>query len=229
MGKIIHIERKETPNPYIIFSNTYSTSSTPGSSLGITVSEVKTDIEFIPENSLLRYQYKFVPVDEDPNNIIWTTSATPNISYNTTVNGTIYARITDTEYNQLFAKTFTIPNIGKIGLGVGDTTNNDNNFWTKISSKINYGGPVSSLFVLPVKFLEAIYSPMNNSNSCTPLHIANLFNTSFDLQCVNFKNKLGSNLYNLIDLILAFGLVIGVFKFILKIYNNLISMKDGVD
>ena len=126
-------------------------------------------------------------------------------------------------------ETWTIPNIGDLAIGVGDTNNKENNFWTKISSKINYGGPVSSLFILPVKLLQAIYSPMSDSNTCSSLHIANLFNTSFDLSCVNFKNKLGNDLYNLIDLILAFGLVIGVFKFILKIYNNLISMKEGVD
>ena len=185
-------------------------------------------IDYVPKSSILKYQYQYVPTDSQLNNNNWlNVSSSDNgaFTYVASENGTLYARILDKEDNVLKTSTFQVSSIGKIAIDDIDQQCTKNIF-QKFSSNINYGGPVSSLFVIPVTTLNVLYSSMSNSSTCTPIQLGSLLGTNMQFGCYNFKSIVGNEVYNLIDIIFAFVLSVGVFKFILKLYNDLISMKD---
>lgn len=191
------------------------------------IKEYQIYIDYLPKASILKYQYQYVNDGDSLDSNNWSNVSSldnGSITYVASQNGTLYARILDSTDNVLYTDTFTVDSIGKLGIDSKD--NCVKNFFTKISSNINYGGPVSSLFVIPVNTLNSLYSSMSNSSSCSPIQLGSLLGTNMQFGCYNFKSIVGNEVYNIIDIIFAFVLTIGVFKFILKLYNNFISMKE---
>lgn len=191
------------------------------------IKEYQIYIDYFPKTSILKYQYQFVPIDSSLDNNNWQTLSSSNngtFTYVASENGTLYARILDNNDNILYTNTFTVNSIGLLAFDSNES--GVNNFLTKLRDKINYGGPVSSLFNVPISFLSSIYVPISNSNTCSNLSLGNLLGTNLSLPCVDIQRYLGSSVYNIIDLIFSFFLILGIIKMCINIYNKFISMKD---
>lgn len=192
-----------------------------------TIVEYQIYIDYLPKSSILTYQYQYVSTDSQLDNNNWQnvpSSDNGSITYVASQNGTLYARILDKEKKVLKISTFTVNSIGLLALDNNEC--DTNNFFNKLRNDIDYGGPVSSLFILPVSFFSNLYNSMDNSNTCSNIQLGSLFRTNLSLPCVNISRYFGSNVYNIIDFIFSFILLVGIFRFIIKKYNKFISMQD---
>lgn len=192
-----------------------------------TIVEYQIFIDYLPKSSILKYQYQFVSTDDSLDNNNWSTvseSDNGSITYVANENGSLYARILDSNDNVLKTATFTVNSIGLLAFDNNEI--GTNNFFDKLRNKINYGGPVSSLFILPVSFFSNLYDSIDNSNTCSNIQLGSILGNNLSLPCVDIPRYLGNNVYNIIDFIFSFILLIGIFRFVIKKYNKFISMQD---
>lgn len=191
------------------------------------IEEYQIYVDYFPKTSILKYQYQYVSTGSSLDDNNWNNVSSldnGSFTYVASENGTLYARILDKDDNVLFSNSFVVDSIGLLALD--SNIPGVNNFLTKLRDKINYGGPVSTLFNVPISFLSSIYMPISNSDTCTNLSLGNLLGTNLSLPCVNIRRYLGNNVYNIIDLIFSFFLILGIIKMCINIYNKFISMKD---
>lgn len=191
------------------------------------IKEYQIYVDYLPKVSILKYQYQYITSGTCNDVQTWQQVASADngsITYVASQNGTLCARILDSSDTVQYEDSFEVSTIGDFAF---DTDSNQvKGFFNKISSKINYGGPVGSLFRIPVETLSTLYSTMNNSNSCTPYSLPPILGTTMQFGCYNFRSILGDTFYFELDAIFTFILCIGLFKMALKLYHNLISMKD---
>lgn len=229
---ITDISQFDTDQNYnIIFSGEYRTENYLNDNISSKsqsiIQEYQIYVDYTPKTSILKYQYQYVKNGDSLNNDNWQNVASSDngsFTYVSTENGTLYARILDSSDNNLYSSTFTVNSIGLLAFDFNEK--GIDNFLTKLSNKINYGGPVSSLFTVPINLLNSLYTPISNSDSCSNLQLGNLLGTNLSLPCVNVKRYLGDSVYNIIDLIMSFFLILGIIRLSINIYNRFISMKD---
>lgn len=220
----------DSPEYNINFSGEYRTENYLNnnvSKLQSVIREYQIYVDYFPKNSITKYQYQYITSGTCNDVQTWQQVASADngsFTYVASQNGTLCARILDSSDTVQYEDSYEVSTIGDLAFDTG--TNQVKGFFDKISSKINYGGPVGSLFRIPVETLSTLYSTMNNSNSCTPYSLPPIFGTTIKLGCYNFKNIVGNSVYNIIDAIFTFILCFGIFKMALKLYHNLISMKD---
>lgn len=220
----------DSPEYNINFSGEYRTENYLNnnvSKLQSVIKEYSIYVDYFPKNSITKYQYQYITSGTCNDVETWQqVSSLDNgsFTYVASQNGTLCARILDSSDTVQYEDSYEVSTIGELAFDTGSSQ--VKGFFDKISSKINYGGPVGSLFRIPVETLSTLYSTMNNSNSCTPYSLPPIFGTTIQLGCYNFKNIVGNSVYNIIDAIFTFILCFGIFKMALKLYHNLISMKD---
>lgn len=190
-----------------------------------TIIEYQIYTDFQPKSSILKYQYQYVVSGNSLDNDNWITlSSSDNgtFTYVTSENGTLYARILDSSDSTLYTATFTVNSIGLLAFDSNDK--GINNFFTKLSNKISYGGPISNLFRIPVDILDRIYS--YSSDTCSPYKISNLLGTDIVLPCYDFRDTFGDSIYTLFDSLLCFVLSLTLFNTVRKMYDKFINMED---
>lgn len=189
------------------------------------IQEYQIYVDYIPKASILKYQYQYVNEGDSLDSNNWQNVASSDngsFTYVASENGTLYARILDSSDNVLKTATFTVNNIGLLAFDSNE--NGVNNFFTKLSNKIGYGGPISNLFRIPIDILNKIYS--YSSSSCSPYKISTLLGTDFILPCYNFREIFGNTYYTIFDSLLCFILSLCLFKFVRNIYDKFINMED---
>lgn len=87
--------------------------------------------------------------------------------------------------------------------------------------------PISGLLLIPLNFLHAIIN--GDSGSCVDYTFGSLFGHELKLKCINFENLLGSNLYHIIDILMAFFIIYELGKLIISTFNDITSLRDGFD
>lgn len=218
----------------ILFSvETYTESDTLNEQKPIDyINRVDIDITFMPKSAYLKYQYQFVNEgDSITNNWITINSESSsdlsknNFVYTTHDNGTLYTQILDSEDNFLYSESYTITSIGMVKYYANDT--GVGGFFNKITDKLDYSGPISSLISVPIRLFSSLLT--ESSKSCTSYSFGTLLGSEITFSCVNVENYIGSNLYNLLDLLMSFGVVLGIIHFIKKQYSNFMSMNDKTD
>lgn len=99
----------------------------------------------------------------------------------------------------------------------------------EIAGKQYGNASISDIVLLPVKLLQASVNGLS-SNSCSDITLGNLYGTDLTLSCISSSDMttwLGSTLYTIIDILLSFGVILGIRKLVLKIYNTIIFLKEG--
>lgn len=190
------------------------------------ISKYFVDINYLPKSSILKYQYQFVLDGSFLDNNNWNSLDPEVFSYNfeTFQNGTLYARILDNEDNVLTTNTFTITEIGKFAINNNNKKNNG--FFNKISSSINFGGPISGIINIPINLIKTLSTSIA-SNTCNNYNLGSLWGTTLFLPCVNIKQYLGDSLYFTIDLIIACVMIYHIIKMFGELYTNLLFMQKN--
>lgn len=186
------------------------------------INNVTIDFEYFPKRSIYKYQYQFVESEQSLGTWLNLGENEYEKGYTTNVNGTMYNRILDSEDNILYSSTFNVNSIGK-------TMIDDNVSWyNSLFGKINYGNGISTIFFIPVRLIETIKNSFNNT--CTNFNMGTILGKSLVLKCIDIESIIGSNLYHIIDLIFMGFIVISLCKFIVSVYNRIVSLKfEGND
>ena len=194
---------------------------------------VRTDIDFtfFPKTNTLKYQYQYVKTGDSLDSNNWVLLNENNTSVNNknlavSDNGILYARILDLEDNLLFSTTFQVDSIGQV-MVYDKNASKINNSFNRIKNQLNFGGPVSSLFIIPVNVLQVMYGSI--TNTCTPYSMGSIDNHEIVLPCIYPEHYLGSTLWNMIDLIFSGCMIFAIFKFLMRMYYNFVLLQNTSD
>lgn len=115
---------------------------------------------------------------------------------------------------------------------LNNNTSSNNGFLSNFNN-YSYGNDVQSIFQFPITLLNSIdfsnttCQPMYFNISGFTRHFWN-FDYTFTLPCINIKNIVGNDFYNLLDMFIAFGLFVGfVGHFYLRVHDA-ISGNNGL-
>lgn len=85
--------------------------------------------------------------------------------------------------------------------------------------------PVSDLITMPITLVQAYINGFNSS--CSSINLGTLLGTQLILPCINVEYYLGSNLWNVIDLMFSMFLVYNVGLMCISMYDSLTSLRDN--
>lgn len=196
------------------------------SSLNKIIDRVTVDFEYFPKRSIYKYQYQFVESGQSLGNWLDLGENEYDKGYTTNVNGTMYNRILDSDNTVLYTSSFNVTSIGQLYLN--ENTNNNNSFYNKLFSKINYGGSISDIFFLPVELIK-VEEQAIREGFCTPVNLGRLFGHDLIMPCLDIESFVGSNIYYFIDMVFTISVIIGIVNFVVDCYNGAIFMEEGFD
>lgn len=212
----IGVYENNTNEYKVVYSSENKSVDSSSSSPSRTIDRVTINFEYFPKLSNLKYQYQYVEEDSSLSDWIDMPANDYERGYTTLINGTMYNRILDENDNVLYTSTFNVNSIGKLMI-------DDNVSWySSLFKKIDYGSGIGSIFFLPVRLIESIQS--NFGQSCQSYNLGSLYGTDLILPCIDIKSYIGSSLYNTIDLIFMGFLVLSIIKFIISLYNRVVSL-----
>lgn len=186
------------------------------SSINRTIDTVTVNFEYFPKQSNLKYQYQYVNTGDSLSSWVDMPNNDYERGYSVNVNGTMHNRILDENDNVLYTSTFTVDSIGKLMF------DSDISWYNSLFSKINYGSGIGTIFYLPLKIVQTVHD--SYSENCSPVNLGSLFGTTLYMPCIDIKSLIGSNLYNIIDVIFMGFIALSIIRFIVNIYNRIISL-----
>ena len=86
-------------------------------------------------------------------------------------------------------------------------------------------GTITNLLQLPITLLLAFSS--NLGGACYYYNLGALFGTNLIMPCVNLSELLGSTLWSTIDIIISGFMIYAIGKKMIRIFNDLTSLKDN--
>lgn len=138
-------------------------------------------------------------------------------------NGYVYAIITDKDNNLLSSASLKFDKFGTISL-IPVNNNKISTYLTKISDRINYGGPISSILTIPINFISNIYNSF--SGSCRAFNLGALLGVNIVFPCFTLESILGSSITNIIDMLCSFFIYYHLILFIISIYRKIMNLDD---
>lgn len=96
---------------------------------------------------------------------------------------------------------------------------------TSVKNSIATNGVITSLVVLPVTLFQAILNSVNGT--CATFSLGSLYGTNLTLPCINVSNYIGSTLWGSIDVIVSGIFVYMISRKMVKVFNQLSSLKEG--
>lgn len=126
-----------------------------------------------------------------------------------------------------------INNQGNIQSGIDDIKsdiNSDNvddpsSSINQFKDKIAENGVITQLVGLPVTLFTKILNSVNGT--CSPYNFGSLFGTDIVFPCINVSNYLGSNLWNIIDVLISGLFVYSLSRKFIKVFEHMSSMEEG--
>ena len=103
---------------------------------------------------------------------------------------------------------------------------------SKINTIKNSGynnASISDIVLLPVTLLNTLVDGLS-SNSCTSFNLGSFYNNDIVLPCYtssDISGWLGNAVYTIVDLLMSFGVILGIRKLVLKIYNTIVFLREG--
>lgn len=190
------------------------------------INRIDIDILYIPKWVNYKYQYQFVPENESLTDnwlLVNDNNDKNNIVYTTNSNGTMYARILDDNNNVLKTETFTITRIGQLKI-YDKNTDKFYGMFNIIKEKLNFGGPISDLIVLPVNVVQSIANASNKV--CVPYDLGSIAGHHIVLPCIEPEHYLGSALWTTIDLIFSGCMFYAISKWFTSAYYKFILLDN---
>ena len=90
-----------------------------------------------------------------------------------------------------------------------------------VFGRVHFSDPLSYLLTLPTQLINKIVSM---SDTCSPIDLGTLYGVHLTLPCINLENYLGSDLWNILDVILSVGLLSVIFKNFYDTISNLLTL-----
>ena len=107
-----------------------------------------------------------------------------------------------------------------------DTSSVDNSTITNITdmNTNTSNTPVSDLIILPLNLLNAYKNGMNNT--CSPVNLGSLLGTNLTLPCINLEQRLGTDLWNIIDVLMSLFMAYNIGMLCITIWESITSLHD---
>lgn len=87
--------------------------------------------------------------------------------------------------------------------------------------------PISDLITMPLTLFNAYINGINSS--CSPFNIGNLYGTDIVFPCLNLQQRLGSNLWSIIDAFFSIFMCYNIGMLFITAFDGLTSLRDDFE
>ena len=87
--------------------------------------------------------------------------------------------------------------------------------------------PISDLITLPITLINAYINGVNSS--CSPVNLGNLYGTDLILPCINLEQRLGSNLWHIIDAFFSIFMCYNIGMLFVSAFDGITSLRDDFE
>lgn len=108
-----------------------------------------------------------------------------------------------------------------------NSVDDPNSQFVEFEGKLANNNTITQLILLPVNLFTKILSTIDGS--CSNFALGNLFGTDLNLPCINVSDYLGSSLWSIIDILFSGIFVYTISKKMIKVFENMSSMKESDD
>ena len=111
---------------------------------------------------------------------------------------------------------------------LNDTMKDESEPVIDLDIDIDTNSPVSDLLTMPLTILNKIFDITDDS--CQPYVLPFDFfggNNTLTLPCINLQQRLGNNVYNILDTLLCFFIAYNIGLMCISIYENITSLNDS--
>ena len=105
------------------------------------------------------------------------------------------------------------------------SVDNPSNAFNGFNNSLASEQGIQTIFLLPITLIQSILNSLN-STSCSTINFGSLLGTNLTLTCIDLSSILGSSFYNLLDLICCFGIIFGIRKYVIEIFEKITSLKE---
>lgn len=87
--------------------------------------------------------------------------------------------------------------------------------------------PISDLITMPLTLINAYINGVNSS--CSPVNLGNLYGTDLILPCIDLEQKLGSNLWHIIDSFFTIFMCYNIGMLFVSAFDGITSLRDDFE
>lgn len=87
--------------------------------------------------------------------------------------------------------------------------------------------PISDLITMPLTLINAYINGVNSS--CSPINLGNLYGTDLVLPCINLEQRLGSNLWHIIDAFFSIFMCYNIGMLFITAFDGITSLRDDFE
>ena len=106
-------------------------------------------------------------------------------------------------------------------------TPNTNQDINDMNDMVASNTPITDLLTLPLTLINAYY--VGITSTCSPYNFGSLLGTDIIFPCINLEQRLGSNLWLIIDSLCCIFLIYSIAMLFVHAFDNLTSLKDDFD
>ena len=106
-----------------------------------------------------------------------------------------------------------------------DNVDSPNSSINTIKNYLATNGVITNLVTLPVTLYQSILNSVNSS--CATFSLGSLYGTNLQIPCINVATYIGNTLWGTIDVIISGIFVYSISRKMVKVFNQLSSMKEG--
>lgn len=136
--------------------------------------------------------------------------------------------------------------IGSVGASSQNIINNQNSNTNKITDEISSeeepdtddylegfsenmasDTPISDLITMPLTLLNAYVNGV--SANCSPYNLGSLLGTNLVLPCINLQQRLGSNLWGVIDALVSIFMIYNIAMLFISAFEGFTSLRDDYE
>lgn len=152
-----------------------------------------------------------------------------NISIHSTSDGFIRFTVYN-DYKQYYS--FTGPYCKNGNQAISDSILDDshaspNSFFDDMESLQLSDTPITDLLTMPLTLARAFYNGI--SGQCSTINLGTWYDTPMLIPCFNIENYLGSNLWNIIDLLFSGFMIFNIGQLMIHDFDSITSLEDLFD
>lgn len=87
--------------------------------------------------------------------------------------------------------------------------------------------PISDLITMPLTLINAYINGINSA--CSPVNLGNLYGTDLILPCINLEQRLGSNLWSIIDTFFCIFMCYNIGMLFVTAFDGITSLRDDFE
>lgn len=112
---------------------------------------------------------------------------------------------------------------------LNDTLNNETSpdtegYLEDFSENVASDTPITDLITMPLTLINAYINGMNSS--CSSYNFGSLLGTELVMPCINLQQRLGNNIWSIIDVLFSIFMIFNISKLFISAFNNFTSLKD---